>query len=254
MSTFLTLDDNGGELLLEDSYWLLLDEAAAVHRDFLVPVWGPNVGSSSTPDFSFRGDGTTGIYSPSAGKVGVAGTQLVTPTVMPAADNSYDIGDPSLNVRHVYANRYYNPAICSVKQAGAAQTIANGSTGVAITWDTDLYDPLNMHNTSTNTDRITIPTGYGGTYQVCISYGFASNAVGRRGLYVGLNSSTSIWAQSGAQVLPAYSGASMRLSTSTICTLAAGDYVRAICFQESGGNLAGVADNCSMSVARLGDS
>lgn len=175
-------------------------------------------------------------------------------TLVPVSDDAYDIGLTTRNVRHVYANRYYNPAICSVKQAGAAQTIANGSTGVAITWDTDIYDPLNMHSTSSNTDRITIPSGYGGTYQVCISYGFGSNATGRRGLYVGLNSSTSIWAQSGAQVLPAYSGASVRLSTSTICTLADGDYVRAICFQESGGNLSGVADNCSMSVARLGDS
>lgn len=222
-------------------------------RRFLNGIIIPNPEALQLPDTSncIGGDGLNQVLHTSNGAIRwVMGTSGAW---YPYADDSYDLGTVARSIKHVYANRYFNPAICSVKQAGAAQSIANGSTGVAITWDTDVYDPLNMHDTGTNTDRITIPTGYGGTYQVCISYGFASNATGRRGLYVGLNSSTSIWAQSGAMVLPPYNGASVRLSVSTVCQLADGDYVRAICFQESGGSLSGVADNCSMSVARLGD-
>lgn len=60
---------------------------------------------------------------------------------------------------------------CLVKK-NADQTTANYSAGVALTWDTEVYDTDAFHDTGSDTSRITIPAAVNGKFGIitaCIS-------------------------------------------------------------------------------------
>lgn len=113
------------------------------------------------------------------------------------------------------------------------QTIAD-TTNTAVTFDSERWDEAGYHSTVTNTERLTVPTGYAGWYSIAFNVRYANNTTGVRDAAIRLNGSTFI----------AYNrqNASGGLSTTvvgiaTVYYLAAGDYVEAICQQTSGGNL-----------------
>ena len=54
---------------------------------------------------------------------------------------------------------------CALSKTGTDQTIAN-ATSTEITWNNEYYDTDNFHSTSSNTNRITIPSGKGGKYLI----------------------------------------------------------------------------------------
>jgi hypothetical protein len=56
---------------------------------------------------------------------------------------------------------------CSIYNS-ATQSIPNG-TDTNFTYDSEYFDTNGFHSTSSNTSRITIPTGYGGKYLVNVS-------------------------------------------------------------------------------------
>lgn len=68
----------------------------------------------------------------------------------------------------------------------------NNATDTVITLDTELFDVGSMHSTVTNTSRITIPTGGGGTYLICGQVTFAANTTGQRNLDIWKNGTTRI--------------------------------------------------------------
>ena len=49
-----------------------------------------------------------------------------------------------------------------------------------MTWDSEDFDTDGFHSTSSNTSRITIPSGKGGKYLLVAQTTFASNATGVR--------------------------------------------------------------------------
>lgn len=120
---------------------------------------------------------------------------------------------------------------CSMYKSGN-QSVANATT-TAITFDTEDFDTDGFHSTSTNTDRITIPTGKGGKYLFTWCIGFAANATGIRAMPVSVNGTNyNFFTMNNA-------GATynLRQTGCVVLNLVAGDYVALQAYQESGGNL-----------------
>ena len=129
----------------------------------------------------------------------------------------------------------------------------NGVT-TSITYDSEVLDTDGFHSTSTNTDRLTVPTGKGGKYLINAQISWAGNATGARELR--LHKFTP--SETTACIIGNYpSNASAFLQQLTwIQDLAAGDYVVIKVEQASGGSLnvtgSAAAYTCWASMIYLG--
>lgn len=120
---------------------------------------------------------------------------------------------------------------CGLTQS-AAQSISN-TTQTDLTFDTESFDTDAYHSTSSNTARITIPSGKGGYFLVTARVSYASNSTGTRGLWLRKN---------GTEVATCFT---QPVATSDITTvqinqvmaLAVGDYITMNAYQGSGGAL-----------------
>lgn len=121
--------------------------------------------------------------------------------------------------------------MCRVSNS-AAISVAN-ATATAVTFDTESYDVGGMHSTSSNTNRITIPSGGGGVYSIGGSIQWAANATGARAVYIRVNGATIIELD---EITP-FAAATITHGVSTQYKLAAADYVELIVNQTSGGAL-----------------
>jgi len=113
-------------------------------------------------------------------------------------------------------------------------TLTSGSP-LALTFDSERYDNGGLHEGVTNPSRLTAQKA--GKYFISAHVIWDANATGRRGLYVKLNGIT--WLASHVQ--PTTSASYTEMSVATVYHLAATDYVEAIVFQDSGGNLNALA-------------
>lgn len=136
------------------------------------------------------------------------------------------------------------------RSAGASGTNTAGTsitnnTSTAMPCATEAFDTDAFHDTSTNNSRMTIPTGLDGVYMVVAQLGFTFNNSGTvRGLTLQLNGSTALGASaSGPEI--------SNLSVSAIVALAAGDYVEAMIYQNSGSAMTLAAAGNSLSLYRL---
>ena len=118
--------------------------------------------------------------------------------------------------------RVYNDADISV---------AN-NTLVALTFNTERWDTDTIHNTSTNTNRLTCQTA--GLYHIYGTVLFAANATGQRAVQIKLNGTTFI---GGDMRVDAAASGGTRLTAVTEYSLSAADYVELVVFQDSGGAL-----------------
>jgi hypothetical protein len=121
---------------------------------------------------------------------------------------------------------------CSIYQSASGTNITN-NTATNLNFDSEFFDTNGFHSTSTNTDRITIPTGYAGKYLVTYSVRFDTNATGARNTWINKN---------GTNIVEAISlfGSSANQTTcfrSVIIDLTQGDYLTFTVSQNSGGNL-----------------
>ena len=114
-------------------------------------------------------------------------------------------------------------------------TFSHNSSGnfLGLTWDTDTTDPHAFHDTSSNTGRLTIPTGFGGTYIVIVGVVWDSNTTGSRALLIDhKNSAGTTLARGGSNQAASASG---RQITVAMFNVAATDYFTAFAQQDSGG-------------------
>ena len=129
---------------------------------------------------------------------------------------------------------------CYISNSGAV-SIPDAAT-TAVTFDTDDSDPDDMHDTGSNTDRITIPTDLAGWYHV-EGYGFFAAAGGGslRLLQITVN---------GAAVLRhRHPVVGERLTISGEILLADADIVRLTAYQDSGGALN--LDNSELRITQI---
>lgn len=124
------------------------------------------------------------------------------------------------------------------KSGGGTQSIAN-VTWTTITFDSETFDVGGYHSTSTNTSRMTIPTGKSGYYQINAQATYnASSGGGTRSLRFTKNGSVIL--QTGEFSAP--SGQYPNTTIELIAYLAAGDYVELATYQSSGASLEIIMD------------
>lgn len=118
---------------------------------------------------------------------------------------------------------------CSIYNS-ATLSIAN-STATQLTFDSEFFDTNGFHSTSTNTGRITIPSGYAGKYLINIATRWAADSsAGNRQVNLYKNGSSLIDYLEGFG-----SGAGLTyIARSAIVDLAVGDYISIYVTQNSG--------------------
>lgn len=130
----------------------------------------------------------------------------------------------------------------------SAQSIPDG-TLTAILFDTETFDVGGYHSTSTNTSRVTIPSGKAGYYLLTAATYWDASSSGYRRIRYGVNGSSTTALDT---YCPGFSTANSGMAT-TIVNLAVGDYVEMYVSQTSGGSLnTNWGNDGSFSVAYLG--
>ena len=117
----------------------------------------------------------------------------------------------------------------SVYDSVGNQTIAN-NTWTAATWNSEDFDTDAFHSTSSNTTRLTIPTGLGGKYSIKCQMMWGLSGTGTR--YIRLYKNGSAIKESG-EVIPSAS-LYVAANFSTDLQLTAGDYLELYAYQNSG--------------------
>jgi len=122
---------------------------------------------------------------------------------------------------------------CSIYNSGS-QTLSN-NTSTLVTFDSENFDTDSFHSTSTNTGRITIPSGKNGKYLLTAYVVFDAAANGKRQIEF-LKNGTLI---NNAYYFDGNNGASIEVlcGASVVLDLVATDYITINAYQASGGNL-----------------
>lgn len=120
---------------------------------------------------------------------------------------------------------------CRVYNSGN-ESISNGAN-VALTFDSERFDTDTIHDTGSNTSRLTCKTA--GKYAITGHAEFAASTAGNaRYLSIRLNGATFIGAQGSP---PIAGGNSVLLTVTGMYDLAVNDYVELIAYQDTGGSL-----------------
>jgi len=124
------------------------------------------------------------------------------------------------------------------------QTLTSG-TWAAITFASEEYDSAGFHSTSSNTSRLTVPTGYGGIYNVMVSVTFEQVAATGLSVQVRKNGAASTAASLQASV-PSFTSLTANhrpiVNLTGQLRLTAGDYLEVYALQVTGSNLAARGD------------
>jgi hypothetical protein len=121
---------------------------------------------------------------------------------------------------------------CSIYNSSNLSIANNVRT--ALTFNSEIFDTDAFHSTSSNTSRITIPSGLAGKYQVNASVVWSSNGTGFRTFDISKNGATYQWSP---QVAGNASLGAAGSPFSTVIDLAVGDYLEIFALQTSGGSL-----------------
>jgi hypothetical protein len=143
------------------------------------------------------------------------------------------VADSTASTGLKWATVSSTPTFVGCLVAGVTQSLAN-NTETAVTFtSTEVYDTDSFHSTSSNTSRITIPTGKGGYYLMYGNIPWQSGGPNTR--------QTKLYKNGSAlnQVFTFYEtgGYYSTQNFTTVVSAAAGDYFEIYCTQQSGGNL-----------------
>lgn len=127
---------------------------------------------------------------------------------------------------------------CSLHGGGGTQSIGNNIT-TAITFPNELFDTNGFHSTSTNTSRITIPSGKAGYYLILAQLDYQPGTQSKLQAIIRVNNN--------GIAATAMTGAGGDFNSSvpveTIQNLAEGDYVELFARQLSGSSINAQMDN-----------
>jgi hypothetical protein len=111
----------------------------------------------------------------------------------------------------------------------------NNATETDVTFTTEEVDDASFATLGTNDERLTIPAGYGGIYEISAFVTWASNATGYRRAIIAVNAGTSTWVN--ADTRNAVNGVNTEVPLSAFVFLSAGDYIHLNVYQNSTGSL-----------------
>jgi hypothetical protein len=119
------------------------------------------------------------------------------------------------------------------RNAGTNTTISS-ATDTILTWSSENFDSDNYHSTSSNTSRITIPTGKAGKYLVNAAvYWESSPTADALALRIRKNGAGQVQFNS----LPKPNANQVTVTTTVTLDLVVGDYLELVVYQNSGSNL-----------------
>lgn len=116
--------------------------------------------------------------------------------------------------------------------ASSAQTTNNG-VDFYRTFNTEDWDTNSFHSTTTNTERLTVPSGQNGKYWVYTVVGHNAFTNGYASYKFSVNRTT----EYSAIFVRPYSSQAITICLGTVLNLAVSDYVELLTAQSSGGNL-----------------
>lgn len=165
-----------------------------------------------------------------------------------SADGKLKRKDSSGTVTTIEGGGSSTPAFVGVKAYhSAAQSIPNNAT-TALLLNSEEYDTDSFHDTSTNTSRLTVPSGKGGYYLL---------QGGSSGPATAQVSTEFMFRKNGATFIRSAVGGAGdgHVNASAVVNLSATDYVELVCYQSSGsaqniGNATG-NDNQTWAAATL---
>jgi hypothetical protein len=135
------------------------------------------------------------------------------------------------------------PPFCDLRQA-TLQNVSTGSTATKLLWDTEISDTLGMHDTITNSDRVTINSAAGaGRYLAFGAAQFPANTTGDRMCQIFKNG-TLYRPGMRVQAVTVVGGTTMVVGWAIVPCIV-NDYVQFGVAQNSGGTLS--MDNTSFS-------
>ena len=138
---------------------------------------------------------------------------------------------------------------CSLRSSVDLTT--TDATTLTVNFNTETFDVDGYHDTSTNTSRITIPSGKTGYFLISYNLRFNNNATGYRNVNLLRNGSNI----KTITVQAITSGSATSLGSTQIVYATTGDYFQLQAFQNSGGNLdlsGGTNDNQNFAITYLG--
>jgi len=122
---------------------------------------------------------------------------------------------------------------CRAYSSAGVPGTTNGATTL-VPLGAETYDTAGMHSTVINTSRITVPVS--GAYLIIAQIAWATNASGRRGIFVRKNAGGNGGA--GTQIMVTSQAASpmsgTTISVQDVLELASGDHVEMWAYQSSG--------------------
>ena len=209
-----------------------LVNATANSFNVTIPVAASNV--SATIGIVNSGTGVITLIRSGSDTIGLATSQTLKPS-----GSSGVQGDAMVLISDGISNWLITGQVKGLFRASAfnstTQTLTT-ATQTALTLDSEDYDVGNMHSVSVNTSRMTIPAGGAGTYLINALSSYAANASGARVLSLYKNGSL---LTKGASFTPINGASTLTgVAATAMAVLAAGDYIEAFGYQDTGGNLA----------------
>jgi hypothetical protein len=159
----------------------------------------------------------------------ITATAADTPARLAVGTNGQTlVADSSTATGLKWATASSTPSFSGVYCGGTTTQSISSTTQTIVTWDLEVYDTDGYHSTSTNTGRITIPSGKAGYYLVHVAIQYAANATaGHRTVYLVKNGSVFL---NGGESSTGNSTVGTLTFYSMIVNLAVGDYITAECY------------------------
>lgn len=130
---------------------------------------------------------------------------------------------------------------CSLYNSSTITVTSGGNT--QITYDSENFDTDGFHSTTTNTNRITIPTGKGGKYLLASNFFWGGGTNGQREVYLRKNGAA-------YKRFDANGNVTFSQALVDVMELSAGDYLYFEIYQNTGGNMS--LTTISMNLILLG--
>jgi hypothetical protein len=125
------------------------------------------------------------------------------------------------------------PAFVGCSLYKSTTTSSSSSAYVTLSWDSERFDTDAFHSTSTNTSRITIPSGKAGKYRVGYTGMWSGNSVGQRQTYIMKNGTL----YGDHKAFQSAVGEPTSFQNTIIMNLIVGDYIELETYQSSGSTL-----------------
>lgn len=191
---------------------------------------GSDISAAATAGFNvFTNDQTYNSESVGAGDVMLGDNSSGKPNLFwdkSAGTLYFRVG--TINMNNISSGALQMPGVRSSK--GIPQSISDATTTIVTLASTN-YDDMDFAVPREN--AFTIPTGFGGWFDIKIYWEYAANATGYRIMKARKNGSTDLFGQR----LPATVTSIVQSTTSLEVALSPEDYVEFITYQNSGGSL-----------------